>query len=95
MSDELRRAAGLASGTAGPRRGRIFTVFGGKGGTGKSTVATNLGVALARSGARTCLMDLDLAFGDVGVLLGLFPERTLSDAVRWPRPSMRPAPPRW
>ena len=81
LSEDLRRAAGLTSGTVARARGRVFTVFGGKGGTGKSTVATNLGVALARSGARTCLVDLDLAFGDVGVLLGLFPERTLSDAV--------------
>lgn len=80
LSEELRRAAGLAP-AAGRTRGRIFTVFSGKGGAGKSTVATNLGVALAQSGARTCLVDLDLAFGDVGVLLGLFPERTLSDAV--------------
>jgi pilus assembly protein CpaE len=81
LSEELRHTAGLAPATAGRARGRIFTVFGGKGGTGKSTVATNLGVALARSGARTCLVDLDLAFGDVGIMLGLFPERTLSDAV--------------
>ena len=80
LSEDLRRAAGLAPAVAG-RRGRVVTVFSGKGGAGKSTVATNLGVALAQSGARTCLIDLDLAFGDVGVLLGLFPERTLSDAV--------------
>jgi pilus assembly protein CpaE len=80
LSEELRRAAGLAPATD-RTRGRVFTVFSGKGGAGKTTVATNLGVALAQSGARTCLVDLDLAFGDVGVLLGLFPERTLADAV--------------
>jgi pilus assembly protein CpaE len=80
LSEELRRAAGLAP-AADRKRGRVFTVFSGKGGAGKTTVATNLGVTLAQSGARTCLVDLDLAFGDVGVLLGLLPERTLADAV--------------
>lgn len=81
LSEVLRRAAGLTPRAAAGRRGRVVTVFSGKGGAGKSTVAANLGVALAQSGVRTCLIDLDLAFGDVGIMLGLFPERTLSDAV--------------
>ncbi|MHA6794912.1 AAA family ATPase [Pseudonocardia bannensis] len=81
LSEQVRRAAGLTPATTERRRGRIVTVFGGKGGAGKSIVATNLGVALAQSGTTACLVDLDLAFGDVAVLLGLFPERTLADAV--------------
>jgi pilus assembly protein CpaE len=81
LSAQVRRAAGLAPAPTDRRRGRVVTVFGGKGGAGKSTVATNLGVALAQSGVRTCLVDLDLTFGDVAVLLGLFPERTLAEAI--------------
>jgi pilus assembly protein CpaE len=61
--------------------GRVVTVFSTKGGCGKTTVATNLAVALQAGGARTCLVDLDLAFGDVAISLQLNPERTVVDAV--------------
>lgn len=61
---------------------RVVTVFAGKGGVGKSVVATNLAVALGNRGARrVCLVDLDLQFGDVGILLQLPPERSIADAV--------------
>jgi pilus assembly protein CpaE len=81
LSEQLQRTAGIAPAAQNRRRGQIITVFGGKGGIGKSTVSTNLGIALAQSGARTCLIDLDLSFGDVAVMLSLVPERTLADAV--------------
>ena len=62
--------------------GRIVTVFSAKGGCGKTTVATNLAVALSAGGARqVCLVDLDLAFGDVAISLRLTPSRNLIDAV--------------
>ena len=63
--------------------GRVLTVFSAKGGCGKTTVATNLAVSLARvkPTRRVCLVDLDLAFGDVGVTMLLEPRRTLADAV--------------
>jgi pilus assembly protein CpaE len=61
---------------------RIITVFAAKGGCGKTTLATNLAVALAAGGARRVgLIDLDLAFGDVAIMLQLVPERTITDAV--------------
>jgi pilus assembly protein CpaE len=59
----------------------VIAVFGGKGGAGKSMIATNLAVALADRRFRVCLIDLDLAFGDVGILLQLAPDRTLADAI--------------
>lgn len=63
-------------------RGRIITIFSAKGGCGKTTVATNLAVALADRGKRqVCLVDLDLAFGDVAIALQLFPAHTIADAV--------------
>ena len=64
------------------RKGQLITVFAGKGGCGKSTIATNLSVALAASGNRKiCLIDLDLSFGDVAIMLQLVPERSMVDAV--------------
>jgi len=61
---------------------RVVTVFAAKGGCGKTTLATNIAVALAAGGARrVCLIDLDLAFGDVAIMLQLVPERSIADAV--------------
>ena len=76
----------LVLGTPAPakptREGQILTVFAGKGGSGKSTVASNLAVALAAGGAnRVLLVDLDLAFGDIAIMLQLVPRRTIADAV--------------
>lgn len=63
-------------------RGRLITVFSAKGGCGKTTLATNLAAALADRGRReVCLVDLDLAFGDVAIALQLFPAHTIADAV--------------
>jgi pilus assembly protein CpaE len=64
------------------RRGRIITVFSPKGGTGKTSIATNLAAALAKhQGKRTLLLDLDLQFGDAAIMLGLEPEKTIYDLV--------------
>jgi pilus assembly protein CpaE len=64
------------------RNGRVVVVFAGKGGCGKSMVSTNLAVTLARANDRqVCIVDLDLAFGDVGIMLRVNPQRTIVDAV--------------
>jgi pilus assembly protein CpaE len=60
--------------------GKVVTVFATKGGCGKTTLATNLATTLA-TGHRVCLVDLDLAFGDVAISLQLQPKRSLVDAV--------------
>jgi len=61
---------------------KVITVFSTKGGSGKSFVATNLGVLLARrSDEPVCLVDADLQFGDDAVMLKLVPQHTIADAV--------------
>ena len=62
--------------------GRLITVLGPKGGTGKTLVSTNLAVALSMNGQRALLLDLDLQFGDVGLALGARPERTIHDLAQ-------------
>ncbi len=63
-------------------RGQVVTVFSAKGGCGKTMLATNLAAALAAGGRhRVCLVDIDLAFGDVGIALQLAPARTVLDGV--------------
>ena len=64
------------------RHGRIITVFSPKGGTGKTSIATNLATSFAKhQGRRTLLLDLDLQFGDAAIMLGLEPEKTIYDLV--------------
>lgn len=87
----LERAAATASArqrtvspTGGGRlRGRVIPVASPKGGCGKTTIATNLAVGLARLAPhQTVIVDLDLQFGDVATALQLTPEQGLADAVR-------------
>lgn len=67
----------------GPQElGRVVTVFSTKGGAGKSVIASNVAVRLAqRSDRPVCLVDADLQFGDIAVMLKLTPQHTIVDAV--------------
>lgn len=60
----------------------MICVLGPKGGTGKTLTSCNLAVALAGAGSRVALVDLDLQFGDVGLALGLVPNRTIHDLAK-------------
>ena len=83
LARQLREGVGSATtAEASSSRGQLITVFSAKGGCGKTTLATNLAAALADHGRReVCLVDLDLAFGDVAIALQLFPAHTIADAV--------------
>jgi pilus assembly protein CpaE len=62
--------------------GKVITVFSTKGGAGKSVISSNLAVLLAaRSAKPVVLIDADLQFGDVAVMLKLSPQHTIVDAV--------------
>jgi pilus assembly protein CpaE len=64
----------------GRTQGEVVAVFSVKGGAGKSTIAVNLAVGLAQIYRRkTLLVDADVWFGDVGVLLDVKGGRSLAD----------------
>jgi pilus assembly protein CpaE len=66
----------------GTALGTIVTVFSAKGGAGKSVIASNLAVALARRAkGPVVIVDADLKFGDIAVMLKLTPQHTILDAV--------------
>jgi pilus assembly protein CpaE len=76
----IARRRGLA--LPGRATAPLVAILGPKGGTGKTLVATNLSVALAQRDANVVLVDLDLQFGDIGLALGLSPERTMYDLMK-------------
>src|SRR5438128_7265302 len=65
------------------QRGKIITFFSPKGGVGRTTIATNLAVALHQStGQPVCLVDGSLPFGDIAVILNMSPKaKTIADLV--------------
>ena len=60
---------------------KVVAVCSGKGGVGKTNVATNLAVALSAMGREVCLLDADMSLANVDVLLGLQPKFNLSHVV--------------
>jgi flagellar biosynthesis protein FlhG len=60
---------------------RVIAVAGGKGGSGKTSIAVNLAWSLAEQGQRTLLLDADLGMANVDVLLGLETRHTLLEVV--------------
>jgi pilus assembly protein CpaE len=76
-------APGLVDPSHGPvRRGKLLTIYSPKGGTGCSTVATNLAIAVVQlTSAKVVLVDASLQFGDVDVLLNLQGDRSIANAT--------------
>jgi flagellar biosynthesis protein FlhG len=66
---------------AHPRKANIIAIGSGKGGVGKTFIATTLAHAFARRGLRTLLFDGDLGLANIDIQLGLMPERDLGAAL--------------
>ena len=63
--------------------GTVLTIFGAKGGIGKTTIATNLATALSReTGDSVVLVDMDTRFGDVAVMMDMASDKTVTEAAR-------------
>jgi pilus assembly protein CpaE len=81
LEKAVARKQGSAAST-GVALAPMICVLGPKGGTGKTLTACNLALALAENGRKVTLVDLDLQFGDVGLALGLAPQRTIYDLAK-------------
>lgn len=60
---------------------RTIAITSGKGGVGKTNLATNLALLFRKYKKRVLLIDLDLGLANVDILLGLHPEYTLQDVI--------------
>ncbi len=60
---------------------RTIAITSGKGGVGKTNIATNLAILFRRYKKRVLLVDLDLGLANIDILLGLHPEYTLQDVI--------------
>ncbi|MDP8928141.1 MAG: AAA family ATPase [Actinomycetota bacterium] len=81
--ETARRRRSLPGGGTPDRQRRVIVVISPKGGTGKTTVASNLAVGLARHApGKVAIVDLDVQFGDVATALQLVPEQSFADAAR-------------
>lgn len=67
-------------------KGAVVCVAGVKGGAGRSTIAANLAVAIKQqSQLRVALVDANIAFGDIGVMMNVGDSKTMLDAVPYAR----------
>lgn len=67
--------------TGGDREATVVAITSGKGGTGKSFLATNLGVALSQTGRKVVIVDCDFGLGNAHLLLGVNPKLTLQHVL--------------
>jgi pilus assembly protein CpaE len=76
-------AAAAAAAAAGREMGKIITFFSPKGGVGRTTIATNLAVALHQiTNKPVVLVDGSLPFGDIAVILNMSPKaKTIADLI--------------
>ena len=85
LADAVQRAAiQLGRGTGRAKQaGQLYTFFSSKGGSGSTTIATNIAIVLHRlTKKRTLLVDLDLELGEVALLLGAQPRFNFVDMVQ-------------
>lgn len=83
LARTMRKRGWADSGEGGQRNGKLLAFFSAKGGSGSTSVVTNIGIELHRlTGRKTLLVDLDLELGEIASLLGLRPRFHFVDLVR-------------
>ncbi|HZN63451.1 MAG TPA: MinD/ParA family protein [Planctomycetota bacterium] len=76
QADGLRRISGFRR-----RAARVLAVTSGKGGVGKTNLSVNLGLALAATGSRVVIVDLDLGLANADILFDIATRYNLADVI--------------
>jgi len=61
---------------------KVLTVYGAKGGLGKTTITVNLAMKLAEYHKKVVIVDLDLQFGDVHIFMDMEPKDTIAELMQ-------------
>ena len=81
--EERRRTRMTGDTASSAARGTVITVFGAKGGIGKTTIATNLATALCKNtNSSVAIVDMDTRFGDVAIMMDVVVEFSIADVGR-------------
>lgn len=81
--EQRRQQFAAAESSGGHVAAKVVSVYSPQGGVGKSMLAANLAVVLAReSGRPAVLVDLNLQFGDIDLMLNITPERTIAAVIQ-------------
>jgi pilus assembly protein CpaE len=81
-----RRSRNAARGGDGapprPTRGKVICMFSPKGGTGRTTMTVNTAIAIRQlTGRKVAVVDCNLPFGDVGIVMNLLARKTIADLI--------------
>lgn len=82
QAQRLRTMVAQANSTSAGRETRVIAVSSGKGGVGKSNFTLNYALALAEHGKKVVILDADVGFANIDVLMGVKPKRTMADLIR-------------
>ena len=82
QAETLREIMRTKNGSADKSETRVIAIASGKGGVGKTNIATNIAIAYANLGKRVVLMDADLGLANVNVVLGIIPKYNLYHVIR-------------
>jgi flagellar biosynthesis protein FlhG len=82
QAERLRRMVAQSRQKQVVRSTRIITITSGKGGVGKSNFTLNYALGLAKLGKCVVILDADVGFANIDVLMGIKPKKTMADLIR-------------
>lgn len=75
------RQVNIKSNSSRVNDGKIVAFFSSKGGVGKSVLALNSAIVLSKDAKKVLLVDMDLQFGDISIMVNQYNQKNILDAV--------------